>query len=232
MKMVRSFRPCSCFLYNLDTKQCTKTIQLPNDIIRHFFSSKTTSWERNAQMVKDTIKVVENKYVNQIRETHDPALHLKTLEDEIRGTMSQALRRQGDKILSALHAMQLEREKHDEMIRRHHEKSQNSASSSSSVHWKARMECIQRHNEFRKQAITARWELIVHRQAVGMIVNNHKFVHDMFPIGDALPEMSTGDALGDVGKEILVDSGTVEPKVSPKRFGDQLDWWQHVGRWK
>ena len=56
-----------------------------------------------------------------------------------------------------------------------------------------------------------------------MIVNNHKFVHDIFPIGDALPDQYDG------GDETVV--AEIKPDA-PKKFGDQLDWWQSVGRWK
>jgi hypothetical protein len=173
-------------------------------------TSKSTSWERNARLVKDT-NIKNNKYLDHIRESHDPALHLKTLEDEIRGTMGKALGKQGDKILSALRRMQQQRDEYDDLV--HHQQVPVTA---------ARVvECAQRHNEYRKEAITARWELVVHRQAVGMIVNNHKFVHDTFPIDEALPvhdgETSVEEKKTDTGK---------------KKFGDQLEWWQSVGRWR
>lgn len=164
-------------------------------------------------MVKNT-KDVSNKYVIQIRETHDPTLHMKTLEEEIRGTMGEALRKQGDKIQAALQAMLKERDSYDRLL----EEDQHCPLWSNKL-----VECAKRHNEYRKQAITARWELVVHRQAVGMIVNNHKFVHDIFPIGDALPDQYDG------GDETVV--AEIKPDA-PKKFGDQLDWWQSVGRWK
>ena len=189
------------------------TTSTPRQSQRRHISSKSTSWERNARMVKNT-KDVSNKYVNHIRETHDPTLHIKTLEEEIRGTMGEALGRQGDKIQAALKAMQKERDSYDRLL----EEEQHCP-----LWTKKLVECAKRHNANRKQAMTARWELIVHRQAVGMIVNNHKFVHDMFPIGDALPEEYNG---GD-------ETGLAKMKPeAPKKFGDQLDWWQSVGRWK
>ena len=78
----------------------------------------------------------------------------------------------------------------------------------------------QQHNEYRKNCEKARWELIVHRQAVGFIVGNHKYVTEKFPIAEALPE-----------EGITKEEETAKPK--PKKvFGDQLDWWQKIGRWR
>eukprot|EP00977_Amphora_coffeiformis_P003712 scaffold715_cov164-Amphora_coffeaeformis.AAC.9 len=79
-----------------------------------------------------------------------------------------------------------------------------------------------RYNEIRKQAIQARWELMVHRQAAGFIVNNHKYVMDHYPISEALP-LSTSEAA-----ERTSEPSKSKPK---KKFGDQLDWWQKIGRW-
>jgi hypothetical protein len=121
---------------------------------------------------------VTNKYLEHIRDVHDPSLHVKTLEDEIRGTMGKALGKQGDKILGALRSMQQEWDSYHELLL-----DQNHSASSPEV-----LKHAQKYNNYRKQAETARWELIVHRQAIGFIVNNHKFVCDKYPIGPALPE--------------------------------------------
>ena len=42
-----------------------------------------------------------------------------------------------------------------------------------------------RFNEHRQEAIKARWELTVHRQAVGFIVGNHQYVTQNYPIAEA-----------------------------------------------
>ena len=168
-----------------------------------FFSSK--SWERSARLVKDTD--VTNPYLEHIRAAHDPALHIKTLEDELRGTMGKALGRQGEKILSALKGMEEQRKQWDELV--------------DSDNVEQLTECVELHNQYRKEAIQARWELVVQRQAIGMLVNNQKFVHDAYPIGDALP--LPGDEM-----KTEVKAG----ESSDKQFGDQLDWWQKVGRWR
>ena len=201
-------RPCGCLFLRGGRGDVSLSFRIR--VLSSSTTSKSTSWERNARLVKDT-NIKNNKYLDHIRESHDPALHLKTLEDEIRGTMGKALGKQGDKILSALRRMQQQRDEYDDLV--HHQQVPVTA---------ARVvECAQRHNEYRKEAITARWELVVHRQAVGMIVNNHKFVHDKFPIDEALPvhdgEPSVEEKKTDTGK---------------KKFGDQLEWWQSVGRWR
>lgn len=177
-------------------------------IARRFLASSSSSWERNAALVKNTD--LSNKYLETIRQEHDPALHVKTLEDEIRGTMGKALGRQGEKILYAMKLMRLEREKYEELV----------VNDKHPLNSTEVVDCAKLHNEYRKEAVTARWELTVHRQAVGFIVNNHKFVQDNFPIGEALPIHD--------GETEIVD----KKKPSETKFGDQLDWWQSVGRWK
>ena len=42
---------------------------------------------------------VTNPYLEAIRQTHDPALHIKTLEEELAGSIGQALGKQGRKVL-------------------------------------------------------------------------------------------------------------------------------------
>lgn len=84
------------------------------------------------------------------------------------------------------------------------------------------------YNEYRAQAIQARWELIVHRNAVGFVVQNHSYVMQQYPIRDALP-------VGDVG-ESLVNEKEEEKQSKNGLSGDeltgQLDWWQRIGRWR
>jgi hypothetical protein len=167
-----------------------------------FFSSTLKSWERSAKLVKSTD--VNNQYLEHIRTEHDPSLHVKTIEDELRGTMGKALGRQGEKIMFALRRMEEQRRRLDTLEGCNNEI----------------RECVILYNQFREEAKQARWELVVQRQAIGFLVNNQKVVHEKYPIGDALP--------------LPQDDGTLpEPKIKEKQeFGDQLDWWQRIGRWR
>ena len=133
-------------------------------------SSTLKSWERSAKLVKSE---VQNEYLEHIRKEHDPALHIKTLEDELRGTMGKALGRQGAKVLRNLEGMK-------QQLRLYHEIKDNG-------NVQEIRECVERHNHFRNEAKHARWELMVQRQAVGFLVNNQRYVDEMYPIGDALP---------------------------------------------
>ena len=169
----------------------------------------TTTWERSAVRVKNTD--INNPYLEAIRDTHDPTLHLKTIEDELKSTIGKALGKQGDKILQAVCQMKEEFQVYEKYLEEHetidHPEVQASA---------------MRYNEIRKRAITARWELMVHRQAAGFIVNNHKYVMEHYPISEALPLSSSEEA-----------NKPIENKKKPaKKFGDQLDWWQRIGRWR
>ena len=172
---------------------------------------KLTSWESGARLVKNTH--VENQYLDHIRDIHDPSLHLKTIEDELKGTIGKALGRQGEKILNFLKLMEQERQQY-EILRQQQPTCDTKLS-----------QCAKQHNHYRKLCIHARWELMVHRQAVGFIVNNHKFVMEKFPIGDPLPE---DNVVGEQGES----SKPEEVPKEKKKFGDQLEWWQRVGRWR
>jgi hypothetical protein len=178
-----------------------------------------------------------------MRDLHDPSLHLKTIEDELKGTIGKALGKQGEKILMYARLMHTEREKYEELLL----EKQNGKDRQDDI-----QNCIERHNQYRKDCIHARWELIVHRQAAGFIVGNHQYVTEKFPIADALPPdvVVVPTMMGDHGEDGRNGSGrcgaasgssstTTTPSSSKeenhpkmKQFGDQLDWWQRVGRWR
>jgi hypothetical protein len=166
-------------------------------------------------MVKNT--KVENQYLDHIRDMHDPSSHLKTIEDELKGTIGESLGKQGQKISSALQLMEQERQRYEEFLENHGANS------------RVVVESAQQYNVYRKQCIQARWELIVHRQAAGFTVGNHKFIMERFLIGDPLPE-DTGFS-ADTSEESSSTDSSSDSK-NKKKFGDQLDWWETVGRWK
>jgi hypothetical protein len=199
--------------------------QLPS--VHAFFStaasskpSNSTTWERSAKRVKNTD--VTNPYLDKIRaETVDPSLQIKTIEDELCGAIGKALGKQGDKVLHAIREMKEEHVRYNECIEH--------------KQFDAALEFANRHNEARKRALKARWELLVHRQAVGFTVDNHSVVHATFPINDNLPD--TLDALERVYGlcNSLNETSNFESKsvdATPQKFGDQLDWWKRIGRWK
>jgi hypothetical protein len=65
-------------------------------------------WERVAVAVKCAKKEESNLYMDAIRSSHDPVQNLKTIEDELKGTIGKALGRQGHKIRHALQSMERE----------------------------------------------------------------------------------------------------------------------------
>ena len=172
----------------------------------------STTWERGAIAVKNVD--VTNPYLESIRRTHDPALHLKTLEDELKGTIGQALGKQGQKILMWMKVMEQDKQTIETMFQ-----------AGGRINVDALEKVILSHNDARNKAITARWELVVHRQAAGFIVNNHKFVHEMFRIGEKL-------SVSDFESSNLSQESNEHIDKQKEKFGDQLDWWQRVGRWK
>jgi len=175
-------------------------------------NNQQTSWQRSAKLVKkdptDATSTETTKhlhYLDTIRASHDPSLHIKTLEDELMGTMGAALGKQAEKIKYYLQQMEIQKNIYTTLVREQ-----------GSEHILIQETAI-RYNEFRKMAKQARWELLVHRQAVGFIVNNHNVVHETFPIGEPLP-MNPNE------KPVVKEEFT--------KYGDQRDWWERVGRWK
>lgn len=218
-------------------------------------SKTTTSWQRGAKLVKNT--QVTNQYLEHIRDVHDPSMHIKTIEDELRGTMGKALGKQGDKILMSLRLMKEQKELYDSLMdsilapslqeKESNESADNITASGmneskdsigpnmNKVTIRKICEAVDKYNTYRKDCVHARWELIVHRQAVGFIVNNHKFVHEKFPIPDAL---ELPDAISEADKDSSryessnVAGESIRNDLPKKQFGDQLGWWERIGRWK
>lgn len=92
---------------------------------------------------------------------------------------------------------------------------------------------IKRHNQYFKDAEKARWELIVHRQAIGFITQNHRFVHDKFPIPDIIELPQSLDKYADSPATFSTPKRKLDLKESVVRnHGDKLDWWENIGRWR
>jgi len=208
-------------------------------------------------MVQNT--TVENKYLEHIREVHDPSQHLKTIEDELKGTIGKALGKQGQKVLLYARLMAEEKERYDALVAAARDAAATTAATTDATTDATTADAtaaaaaiskdemdhscysdpdVQRsaelYNEHREKCLHARWELIVHRQAVGFIVGNHKFVMDKFPVADALPvHGSSGSGSGSGSEETTnQQNNNKNAAKSTKTFSDQLDWWQRIGRWK
>mmetsp|Transcript_10087 Transcript_10087/g.15320 ORF Transcript_10087/g.15320 Transcript_10087/m.15320 type:complete len:214 (+) Transcript_10087:86-727(+) len=178
-------------------------------------TSKEKTWERSAKLVKNT-DATNNQYLDKIRsETVDPALQIKTIEDELCGAIGKALGKQGDKILNAVREMKEHKLRYDQLLLE--------------ASFDEAIDFASRYNEARERAIKARWELLVHRQAVGFTVGNHSYVHNAFRIPDALP-VNLDELKPNNDMQRKIPSEEVVPKK--EKFGDQLDWWQKIGRWK
>lgn len=245
-------------------------------------STQSSSWERSAKLVKNIDRT--NQYLEHIRDVHDPSQHLKTLEDELRGTMGKALGKQGQKVLSALKKLQVERERYEHLIysivsenggekseidEENHQKNSHQSTSKnnnnspqeqqkqnrltstlqklsfqsiSSSNQTKLLQIIHQYNRHKKDAEKARWELTVHRQAVGFIVNNHRFVQEKFPIPSQLPlphdmddsMISSNNNHGhhNDGCRNGMNKGRGGDGGVIRNFGDQLDWWEKIGRWR
>lgn len=198
--------PSKRALSSLESNNGTKPIEITGP------TKKLKSWESGAVLVQNT--KIENEYTETIRAEVDPSLHLKTIEDELKGTIGKALGRQGQKVMMYRRAMEQERQRYVQLHEEHEPTD------------RIVLDSAKKHNGYRKDCVQARWELLVHRQAVGFIVGNHKYVMENFPIGEELPE--DPEMLS-----ALEDEDAVRRKEEKrKKFSDQLDWWQRIGRWR
>jgi hypothetical protein len=218
-----------------------------------------TPWQRGAVQVKNTD--LRNPYLDAIRRTHDPIQHIRTVEEELKGTIGRALGKQGDKILLAVQCMEEQWHEYERLLSlrlEHHQGRGVTATGSTSNSSTMTMlqdrnedelllhETVRRYNHYRDQALTARWELTVHRQAAGCIVGNHQYVMQAYPIGAELdvtttaghPQQPAISGTSNNSDATTAAAAVVQPPVPPppqqkkKRFTDQLEWWQTIGRWK
>lgn len=166
-----SVASCSAFSTSStdDITSSSSKVETPIKIPTTKAQSKT--WERSAKLVQNTN--IQTQYLEKIRQVHDPNQHVKTLEDELMGAMAEALRKQSNKIYFEYNIMK-------EQLEIYLDKS-------SSL--KRRQEARIIFNERCVAAKRAKWELIVHRQAIGFRIKNHDTVNDMFPIPPPLPEI-------------------------------------------
>lgn len=174
--------------------------------------TKGAVWERMAVAVKLTDQETSS-YIETIRATHDPALHIKTVEEELKGTIGKALGRQGEKVLRSMRLMEQELQNYESLVKRYSPDKQHPEI----------IQSANTYNEYRKQALQARWELTVHRQAIGFIVNNHNYVTQHYPIGPALPILDESQAKKEESSP---------PPRNSSLLKDQLPWWERVGRWR
>ena len=218
-------------------------------------SQQLKSWESGAKLIKNTS--VDNQYLEHIRDVHDPSLHLKSIEDELKGTIGAALGKQGGKVLMYARLMTEERQRYEDLIRDYYQDNNNDVNNNNNNNGNNENDdnneeeirlCVIRHNDYRKDCIHARWELIVHRQAVGFTVGNHKYVMERFPIGVALPlelvlvvdeREGSKDDDDDTNKNRdnnHSDSSSSEKisclEANKENLVGQLEWWENIGRWR
>ena len=125
--------------------------------------------------------------------------------------------KQGDKILNAMREMNEHKIRYEQLL--------------SEELFHEAVDFANRYNDARERAIKARWELLVHRQAVGFTVGNHSYVHNTFRIPNALsPKLE--DLMPNDSLQQNYPAEEVVSEQEKKKFGDQLDWWQRIGRWK
>jgi hypothetical protein len=244
----------------------TGTIVPPKVQINPHHNSGTV-WERVAVAVKyaeqdtasTTTTTTKVACVNTIRATHDPVLHIKTIEDELKGTIGKALGRQGEKVLRFIRSMKQELQHYHALVEQHHHphpsvsldpttpttnngmSTNTIAPTTTTTHHNHPdiLQSAQAYNQYRQQALQARWELTVHRQAIGFIVNNHNYVTEHYPIPPPLLPPSIHYPTDQVQprdpQQNDEDNSSSHSKGNHNNetfMKGQLAWWERVGRWR
>ncbi|GKY91919.1 hypothetical protein MPSEU_000163500 [Mayamaea pseudoterrestris] len=192
------------------------------------------TWERVAHRCKNPREQRHNAYIQEIRSAvHDsPTMHLQSLAHELQSAIGGALGKQGRKVVSAIRVLEEQLQKYHQLV----EQVNDERDSVSTETLTELRNCIQAYNTARKQALTARWELMVHRQAAGFVVNNHSIVSETFPIpgplneSDVISSMTSNRASR--GEPNVKGPLPILEQQQQKHLDGQLDWWQRIGRWK
>jgi hypothetical protein len=148
------------------------------------------------------------------------------------GSIGSALGKQSGKIMNYTLLMEKELEKYHDLVQKQ-QQTGNLSDGTIAADTAALEEIAAKYNELREHALKSRWELTVHRQAAGFIVNNYQDVDKYHPIGAKLTvDKSAVRVDGGAGADGSITERAAAQKPEEKKFGDQLDWWQEIGRWR
>lgn len=123
-------------------------------------------WKRLVERLK--AQDFESTYLDRLDRRLTLAAGRSSLEEEIIEEMAYALTRSADKINVALLEL--------DVLRRDYDQAGSAAE---------RKRLAEAFNEKRREAMRARWELMVHREALGFL--RHDGMEEDFPIPPALP---------------------------------------------
>jgi lysozyme family protein len=159
------------------------------------------------------------------------------------GSIGSALGKQSGKIMNFTALMEKELENYHDVLQQQQQQQQTANGTDGTIGADTAVlleEIAAKHNELREHALKSRWELTVHRQAAGFIVNNYQDVDKYHPIGAKLTadkpvrmdDGVDGASASSVGTDVSNAEERAAEKPAVKKFGDQLDWWQEIGRWR
>jgi hypothetical protein len=113
----------------------------------------------------------QSEYLDRLRERVPAYQARNDIQLEIVQEMASALGRAEDKVNLALLKVELEGDALDLLLAKHHRDQT----------WELQMRtCIDAFNRLRDEAVTALWELTVHREAIGFR-RDHR-IHEHYPI--------------------------------------------------
>lgn len=119
------------------------------------------TWKRLVRELTDS--GFESPYLDRLRARIDPRLAFESLEQEIAREMASALGRAGDKVDYALLRLEVAGREVDD-----------------ATDAGDRERAVQRFNQVRREALTARHELRIHREAVG--IRRNRILEQIYPI--------------------------------------------------
>ncbi|GMH70698.1 hypothetical protein TrST_g9119 [Triparma strigata] len=181
----------------------------------------------NTKLSSDAPEPSKDQYLEAMaKATSGPQSHVKLVEEELAEEVAAALKKQSDKVLTAIaKAEHLRRDVESELSELKPLKVPDLKSmckelglpqtgkKDSLVQRCLSSSKLSSFESARSAASHARWELLIHRQACGFVTNNNQFIETHYPIPEKITFKKTN-----------------EPPA--KVFTDQLEWWQSKGRWR
>ena len=154
---------------------------------------------------------VDSKYLKRITRTVNVDGYLKDVEDEVLEEIAAAIKRTDNKVNFAMLRMEMAEEDLDKAI--------------AAADRAAEIEAVERFNTLRKEAETARRNLMIHRQACGFKTDNFRTLLKLYPIG---PERAVGKPKAELAYvEKVADNVTKGEWLSWRHKKMNAEEWAH-----
>eukprot|EP00512_Aurantiochytrium_limacinum_P001991 CAMPEP_0171484658 /NCGR_PEP_ID=MMETSP0958-20121227/122_1 /TAXON_ID=87120 /ORGANISM="Aurantiochytrium limacinum, Strain ATCCMYA-1381" /LENGTH=191 /DNA_ID=CAMNT_0012017381 /DNA_START=166 /DNA_END=741 /DNA_ORIENTATION=+ len=148
--------------------------------------SKSNTWGRvTLTLHQNDMSSTEENYLRERASSVDPAESVLSLQQEVQEEIAAALGRTGSKLTTAMKEMHIARE----LFEAQEDSFLAARSKGQTISFDAKRDLLiaaRKFNDKLQIAEDARTALIVHRQAVGFVYQNHKIVKRAYPLPDLI----------------------------------------------